>query len=214
LDLLRLYTRLGTASNYSAIADLHNSQITTALAKSFLSCCVFTSRSLATACNSGDSSASCGQVLPSPAVVQNCLSAIPSTELNRHLFSASLAELNCTQHYQTKSQRHNATDGQSASLSWNKAPIWGLRPYPCYCQAVACLFSLTRGRVCRLQLLLALASAVILGYESRGTRDHILLSQIRDFPFHRLLRLAGSQWRYSTPPPHGIALPNFISLLL
>jgi hypothetical protein len=37
-------------------------------------------------------------------------------------------------------------------------------------------------RVCRLQLLLVLASPVILGSESRGTRDHILLSQIRDFP--------------------------------
>jgi hypothetical protein len=33
-----------------------------------------------------------------------------------------------------------------------------------------------------LQLLLALASAAILGFEARGTRDHILLSQIRDFP--------------------------------
>jgi hypothetical protein len=31
----------------------------------------------------------------------------------------------------------------------------------------------------------------------------ILLSQIWDFPFRRLLRLAGSRWRYSTPPPHG-----------
>jgi hypothetical protein len=41
--------------------------------------------------------------------------------------------------------------------------------------------------VCRLQLLLALASAVILGSESRGTRDHILISQIGDFPFRRLL---------------------------
>jgi hypothetical protein len=40
--------------------------------------------------------------------------------------------------------------------------------------------SLTRGWVCRLQLLLALASAVILGSKSRGTGDHILLSQIRD----------------------------------
>jgi hypothetical protein len=39
----------------------------------------------------------------------------------------------------------------------------------------------TRGWVCRLQLLLALASAVILETESRGTLDHILLSQIRDF---------------------------------
>jgi hypothetical protein len=34
--------------------------------------------------------------------------------------------------------------------------------------------------VCRLQLLLGLASAVILRSESRGTHDHILLSQIRD----------------------------------
>jgi hypothetical protein len=42
--------------------------------------------------------------------------------------------------------------------------------------------SLTRGWACRLQLLLALSSAVILGSESRGTHDHILLSQIRDSP--------------------------------
>jgi hypothetical protein len=70
----------------------------------------------------------------------------------------------------------------------------------CWCGA----FSLTRGRVCRLQLLLSLASAVILESESRGTRDHILLSQIRDFTFRRLLRPAELRWRYSTPPPHGI----------
>jgi hypothetical protein len=42
--------------------------------------------------------------------------------------------------------------------------------------------SLTRERVSRLQLLPVLASAVILGSESRGTRDHILLSQILDSP--------------------------------
>jgi hypothetical protein len=41
---------------------------------------------------------------------------------------------------------------------------------------------LTRGWVCRLQLLLVLASAVILRSESRGTHDRILLSQIRDSP--------------------------------
>jgi hypothetical protein len=29
------------------------------------------------------------------------------------------------------------TDGQSASLSWNKAPIWGLRPDLYYCKTVA-----------------------------------------------------------------------------
>jgi hypothetical protein len=40
--------------------------------------------------------------------------------------------------------------------------------------------SLTRGCVCRIQLLLVLASAVNLMSESRGTHDHILLSQIWD----------------------------------
>jgi hypothetical protein len=40
----------------------------------------------------------------------------------------------------------------------------------------------TRGRVCRLQLLLTLASAIIFGSESHGTHDHILLSEIRDSP--------------------------------
>jgi hypothetical protein len=64
--------------------------------------------------------------------------------------------------------------------------------------------ALTRGRVCLLYVLLALVSAIILGSESHGTRDRILLSQIWDFPFRRLLRLAGSRWRYWTPPPHGI----------
>jgi hypothetical protein len=43
--------------------------------------------------------------------------------------------------------------------------------------------SLTRGRVCSLQLLVVLARAVILGSESRVPRDHILLSQILDWPF-------------------------------
>jgi hypothetical protein len=42
--------------------------------------------------------------------------------------------------------------------------------------------SLTRGGVYRLQLLLALASEVILRSESLGNLDHILLSPIRDSP--------------------------------
>jgi hypothetical protein len=70
----------------------------------------------------------------------------------------------------------------------------------CWCGVL----SLTRGRVCRLQLLLNLASAVILGSKSLGIRDHILLSQIRDFSFRHLLRVAGLRWRCSTPPLHGI----------
>jgi hypothetical protein len=42
--------------------------------------------------------------------------------------------------------------------------------------------SLTRVWVCRLQLLMLIASAVILRSESRGTHDHIVLFQIRGSP--------------------------------
>jgi hypothetical protein len=48
----------------------------------------------------------------------------------------------------------------------------------CWCGAPF----LTRGRICRLQLPLAFASAVILGSESHGSHYHILLSQFRDSP--------------------------------
>jgi hypothetical protein len=75
--------------------------------------------------------------------------------------------------------------------------FWQLQS--CFCGAP----SLTRGRICFFNMLLVLTSIVFLGSESFGTRDHILLSQIWDFPFRRLLRLAGSRWHYSTPPPHG-----------
>jgi hypothetical protein len=86
--------------------------------------------------------------------------------------------------------------------------------------------SLTRRRVCRLQLLLDFANRVILGPESHGTHDQDLLPQICDsptlevpvftspreeggpvispgtgFPLRRLLLLARLQWKYSNPPP-------------
>jgi hypothetical protein len=60
--------------------------------------------------------------------------------------------------------------------------------------------SLTRGRVCLLCMLLALASAVLLGSETLWSRDHILLSQFWDFPFCRLLRVAVSRWTYFDLP--------------
>jgi hypothetical protein len=50
------------------------------------------------------------------------------------------------------------------------------------CRSPNVTSSLTRGWVCRLPSLLVLASAFILGSESHGTYDHILLSQIRDSP--------------------------------
>jgi hypothetical protein len=66
--------------------------------------------------------------------------------------------------------------------------------------------SLTRERVCRLQLLLVLASTVILGSESLGTHDHMLLSQIRDFlnlegPGHRMHIRQEQGDPVTTPPP-------------
>jgi hypothetical protein len=70
--------------------------------------------------------------------------------------------------------------------------------------------SVTKGRVCRLQFLLVLASAVISWFESHRTRGHILLSQIRDFPFRRLLRLAGSRWWSSTTPPNGMTHVSWV----
>jgi hypothetical protein len=63
--------------------------------------------------------------------------------------------------------------------------VWQLRS--CFCAAL----SLMRGRACLLYMLLALASSLFLGSECLGTRDLILLSQIWDFPFCRLLLLAG-----------------------
>jgi hypothetical protein len=50
----------------------------------------------------------------------------------------------------------------------------GFSPYITSC--------MTRGWICRLQLVLVLAIAAILGFESRGTHDHILVSRIRDSP--------------------------------
>jgi hypothetical protein len=40
--------------------------------------------------------------------------------------------------YQSHSHSYVTTDGQSASLSWCQAPIWGPRPNFYYCQTTAC----------------------------------------------------------------------------
>jgi hypothetical protein len=80
--------------------------------------------------------------------------------------------------------------------------LWNIES--CFCGTS----SLAGGRVCLLHLRLVLASVVFLRSESLGTRDLILLSQVWDFPFRRLLRFAGSRWRYSTPLPHGCTLES------
>ena len=69
----------------------------------------------------------------------------------------------------SESESHFTTDGQSASVSWHKAPIWGL---------VFVVPSLTRGRVSLSYMLLVLASAVLLRSQSLWTHFRILLPQI------------------------------------
>jgi hypothetical protein len=100
------------------------------------------------------------------------------------------------------------TDGQSANLSWNKEPIWGLRRHFYYVRQLAGLLMWGVLSDKRIGLSFTIVSGpfqrIHLGSESRGTRDNILLFQILDYPFRRLLRLAELRWRYSTPSPHGV----------
>jgi hypothetical protein len=84
MDLLHLYHKTLNCKQLQRYR--YSPQFTTVPAKPFPACCVFTNRSLTTASNSEDSSASRAQVVPSPTLDQNCLPAIPSTELDRHLF--------------------------------------------------------------------------------------------------------------------------------
>jgi hypothetical protein len=72
-----------------------------------------------------------------------------------------------------------------------------------------------REMVCRLQLLLVLFRAVILRSESRGTRDHILLSQIRDSQTWRArspyLYPPGTGWPSYTPGTGSLSVASYDS---
>jgi hypothetical protein len=91
LDLLILH---GTTRNYSDTADLHTLQFTTAPAKPFPACCVFNSNSLATASNSGDYSASRGQILLTQPPVQNSCQFPQLPKANYQLSLLCRAQLN------------------------------------------------------------------------------------------------------------------------
>jgi hypothetical protein len=93
-----------------------------------------------------------------------------------------------------------ATDGQSAILSWCRAPIWNqiffvLQLWASWCWAP----SLTRGWICNIlaQLSLVLARAITSGSKSCRTHDHILL------PLLRLLQPGGPGPRIYVPQEQG-----------
>jgi hypothetical protein len=102
------------------------------------------------------------------------------------------------------------------SLSWYKAPIRGLWPdfyfRPEYGIRLTVTFLIPWGALSdeKTGLFFECAAGPCQRSLSRvlvpWACDRTLLSQIWDFPFRRLLRLAGSRWRYSTPPPHGFDL--------
>jgi hypothetical protein len=61
-------------------------------------------------------------------------SGILKTALENTMETDAVPETLCSE-----SASYVTTDGQSASLSWDKAPIWGLRPDLYYCQIAGLL---------------------------------------------------------------------------
>jgi hypothetical protein len=107
-------------------------------------------------------------------------------------------------HDWTESESYVTTDGQSASLSWNKAPTWGSRPDLYYCQTIEDLLmwgALSDKRT-GLSFTISAGPRQSSCFRVRLPWD-FTVSDSR-LTFRRLLRLAGLRWRYSTPPPHGI----------
>jgi hypothetical protein len=86
---------------------------------------------------------------------------------------------------EVESESYITTDSQSASLSWNKAPIWGLRPDFYYCQTFAGLLTwdaLSDERTV-LSFTISAGPRQSSDLRVRVPCDHILLSHIWDFLF-------------------------------
>jgi hypothetical protein len=86
-------------------------------------------RCLVATINGGRSPSSGFQNCPRPQLLASKSNSSPRL---KH----SSSQNNCNSS-QSQSQSYVTTDGQPASLSWNKAPIWGLRPDLDYCRTVA-----------------------------------------------------------------------------
>jgi hypothetical protein len=102
-----------------------------------------------------------------------------------------------------KVKNYVTTGGQSASLYWFQAPVWGPRPDFYYSQTVTGI--LMWGTFSDERMILSFTVAVwssttqsFSGSDSRVTHGHILLSQIRDF-----LKLEGQIPVFVSPRDRG-----------
>jgi hypothetical protein len=147
-------------NQYSAIGVLHTFHFTAAHALGFS---VSTSRILATELHTGIITSNHYEVfmsflLQSPWTADSPILS-PRSPWFLALYSSALI---CTQlRKASQSQSYVTTDGQSASLSWNKTPIWGLRRDFYYCMTVAGL--LMWGALCnkRTNLLLPMSQVKV-----------------------------------------------------
>jgi hypothetical protein len=125
----------------------------------------------------------------------------------------SVNELNHLKN-ESESESYITTDGQSASLAWNKAPIWGLTTRFLLVSDRYGFADVGRslwredGSVVY-NLCWSSPAQWFLGPSPAGLVTIFCCLRFETFPFHRFLRLAGLQWRYSTPPPHGSWRLNF-----
>jgi hypothetical protein len=177
----QLYTQLVTTSNYGANANLHTLQFTATHTQSFLARSVFTSSCLITALTIA--------IPLLPGSIPPWMAAIFQLNWLRVRVTLRLAVY-----------RQSVRLGDKPLETHDQRLFFQLNPCG---QSAYVTSSLTRRWFCCLQLLLVLASAVILGSESRGTHDHILRSQIRDSPTWRArspyLYPPGTGWPSYTP---------------
>jgi hypothetical protein len=78
------------------------------------------------------------KVVPYTQILSCLLNSCLFLLLRRHSTTNGL-QLIWTLEPESASESYSTTDSQSASLSWNKGPIWGLGPDFYYCLTVACL---------------------------------------------------------------------------
>jgi hypothetical protein len=95
------------------------------------------------------------------------------------------------------------TDGQLASLSWNKAPIWGLRPDLYYLCDSYGLVLVGRPLWREDGYVFYICCWPLPAQSFFGPSPLGLATIFYCLPFETSLFVAGSRWRYSIPPPHG-----------